>query len=233
MTKRLKTRPNLVFCTLFLLLTQYAAAQTAEFEGSYDVSIMTVDKRIKTVTMHCVTKGARSTSALDGAVDSAATMTHFKIFTDRKAKTKIMLFEQNGEKKGIKMSSESPNADGTNAPIRAKKLAASPPKVTETEETKTIDGHLCKKTLVQTDRFSVEAWVAQDLKYKLLGSGGEADAERELFKGTVIELSRTDKSSKKTVLRIKNINAFAVPETEFNTDAYQIMVMPSASSEGE
>lgn len=116
---------------------------------------------------------------------------------------------------------------------------AEKPKITETNETRTIDGHICKKLISETEHSIIDMWIAQDMDFNLQSvfanmkgakGGGMGDMARyaKYMKGPSLETTVTDKQKgTKTTIMIKDIQKGNIPEEMFSTEGYTIMDKPA------
>ncbi len=110
------------------------------------------------------------------------------------------------------------------------------PEITVTNETKTIEGHLCTKTIVKTDEGLWTGWVAKDVKAPfadMARSVGHRGDDKMLktyngMSGFPLEFEWVDvKGDERMECRIKELQVGAVDPGVFSLDGYQVMEMPS------
>lgn len=106
-------------------------------------------------------------------------------------------------------------------------------KITTTDETRTIEGHLCTKVMGTSTDGAWTAWVTKDLNLDLgslmggmAGSGKDAAAWKDI-KGFPMEMETRDTSGKTTsVMRIKEVSQAPVDPSMFSLDGYAVMEIP-------
>lgn len=115
------------------------------------------------------------------------------------------------------------------------------PKITQTSETKRINGYLCHKVIAETSTSIMDMWVTNDLKFNLgklmayskmnMGKGrkqASADNGWGNVKGASLETVVKDKQrgSTSTIL-VKEISTEHPSASLFDMTDYQVMEMPS------
>jgi len=115
------------------------------------------------------------------------------------------------------------------------------PKITQTNETKTINGYLCRKVIAETSTATMDMWVTNDLKFSLgklmaysnmnMGKGRKQASSGNGWgnvKGASLETVVTSKEngSVSTIL-VKEISTDSPSASLFDMTEYQIMEMPS------
>jgi GLPGLI family protein len=149
-----------------------------------------------------------------------------KILTDLKGKWMYMLMD---------------DAKGSKTAMKSKKkkvvMNASPegekrPEVTVTNETKTIDGHLCTKVISKSSEGTWTGWVAKDLKAPFGDMsrnvrGGDPAMMRGMdhIDGFPLEFEYVDAKGKKVVCYMKEVTTTVDPSV-FALDGYNVMEMP-------
>lgn len=113
------------------------------------------------------------------------------------------------------------------------------PKITQTNETKTINGYLCRKVIAETSTSIMDMWVANDLKFSLgklmayssMGKGRKQAASGNGWgnvKGASLETVVTDKAKGSTsTILVKEISTESPSGDLFDMTDYQVMEMPS------
>jgi hypothetical protein len=113
------------------------------------------------------------------------------------------------------------------------------PKITQTNETKRINGYLCRKVIAETSTSIMDMWVTNDLKFSLgklmayssMGKGRKKSSAGNGWgsvKGASLETVVTDKErgSVSTIL-VKEISTERPSADLFDITSYQVMEMPS------
>jgi Domain of unknown function (DUF4412) len=113
---------------------------------------------------------------------------------------------------------------------------AKDPEITVTTETKTIDGHMCTKTIVKSEDGTWTGWVAKDIKApfadmaRSVGHRGNDKMMRSHkgMNGFPLEFEWVDANGKdRMVCYVKELTTGAVEESVFSLDGYEVMEMPS------
>lgn len=116
------------------------------------------------------------------------------------------------------------------------------PKITETNETKTISGYLCRKILAETSTSTMEMWVTKDISFSMgklmayssMGKRARNSSSQEFWSqayGSSIETIVTNKSDGKVVtILVKDINTQTPDSQKFSLDGYQLMELPQMPS---
>ncbi|AFD09447.1 DUF4412 domain-containing protein [Solitalea canadensis] len=215
---------KLVLAFLMLLGFQLSVAQS--FTGSFKMQI-SGDNMKQPVEMMCYYKDKKMATVM-----SPEQMKGGKVRTifDYDAQETTMLMDMNGNKMGFKSKIKD---------LQAKMAEAEKPKITETNETRTIDGHICKKLISETEHSIIDMWIAQDMDFNLQSvfanmkgakGGGMGDMARyaKYMKGPSLETTVTDKQKgTKTTIMIKDIQKGNIPEEMFSTEGYTIMDKPA------
>lgn len=107
---------------------------------------------------------------------------------------------------------------------------------TVTKETKTIDGHPCKKVIARGEDGIITAWVAQDIPTRFsdllrnMRQPGQPDRFKsfEGLKGFPLEMtSESTDGKEKTVTYVKDLQIGPVDEQIFSLDGYKVIELPS------
>jgi hypothetical protein len=115
------------------------------------------------------------------------------------------------------------------------------PKITQTNETKTINGYLCHKVIAETSAAIIDMWVTNDLKFSLgklmayskmnMGRGRKQAATDNGWgnvKGASLETVVKDKAKGSTsTILVKEISTERPSASLFDITDYQVMEMPS------
>ena len=151
--------------------------------------------------------------------------------TDLKGKWTYMLMTDE-EGKQMAMKSKKKKVTMTEDP----KEATKEPEITETKETKTIEGHVCTKVIVKTEDGTWTGWVAKDVKAPFedmtrnMGQRGNKNMTNAYkgVKGLPLEFEWLDKNgTDKMVCFMKDVKSGSVDEGVFSLDGYEVMEMPS------
>lgn len=209
---------------LIIICCQLSNAQT--FTGSFKM-LISGDNMKQPIEMMCYYKDKKMATVMSPEQMKGGTV---RTIFDYQTQETTMLMDMNGNKMGFKSKLKD---------IQAKIADAEQPKITETKETKTIDGHTCKKLISETESSIIDMWIAQDMDFNLQSvfanmrgpkGGGMGDMARyaKYMKGPSLETTVTDKKkgSKATIL-IKDIQKGSVPEDMFSTEGYTIMDKPT------
>jgi GLPGLI family protein len=141
----------------------------------------------------------------------------YTLMTDEEGKKMAM----KSKKKKVTMTEEKPTKE---------------PEITVTNETKTIEGHLCTKAIVKTEDGTWTGWVAKDVKAPFSDMarnvGGRSDDKMmKSFKGMPgfpLEFEWVNaKDGGRMVCYMKELKVGAVDESVFSLDGYEVMEMPS------
>ncbi|MCO4293226.1 DUF4412 domain-containing protein [Solitalea sp. MAHUQ-68] len=207
-----------------LLATHIAIAQ--DFAGSFKM-LISGDEVKQPVEMTCYYKDQAWAMQMSPEQMKGGKV---RIVYDAKTKDTYTLMDMNGNKMGFK---------GKAKDIEDMIKDKAEPKITQTNETKTIDGHPCKKVITETDDSLIDMWVAQDMNFNLQsifanmksskggGSSRNMAQYAKYFKGPSLETLVTDKKKgTKTTMLIKEIKKGDIPEGIFSTEGYQIMDSP-------
>lgn len=106
---------------------------------------------------------------------------------------------------------------------------------TETKETRTIDGHPCKKVIARNADGVMTAWVAQDIPTPLsdllrnMRQPGQPDRFKSFdgLKGFPMEMtSESTDGKEKLVNYVKDLQVGPVDENIFSLDDYKVMEIP-------
>ncbi|POY34819.1 hypothetical protein C3K47_18445 [Solitalea longa] len=212
-----------MFLLAMVVLLVNGMAKAQDFVGSFKM-LISGDEVMQPVEMLCYYK------------DQAWAMTmapeqmkggKVRIIFDAKTKETYTLMDMNGNKMGFK---------GKAKDLEEMMKDKAEPKITETKETKAIDGHPCKKVIVETEDSLIDMWVAQDMAFNLQsmfanmggpkGGGPTRNFSKyaKYFKGPSLETLVTDKKKgTKTTMLIKDIKKGDVPADIFSTEGYQLM----------
>ena len=149
-----------------------------------------------------------------------------KILVDSENNKQYMLMEANGKKMAMSVDPFNPSKE-----IEKTKE----PKITVTNETKTIDGFKCNKIIAETDNHISDVWLTQEAGlsypdlYKIMNSSKGASGAGNVMpalsdvKGFPIEIVSKDKKKDETVtMNIRNISRDKLDASYFSLDGYQV-----------
>lgn len=152
-----------------------------------------------------------------------------RMMTDLKGKWQYTLMT---DEKGKKTAMKSKKKKVTMAEEKATKE----PEITVTSETKTIEGHVCTKTIVKTEDGTWTGWVAKDIKApfgdmaRSVGHRGN-DKMMKSYKGMQgfpLEFEWVDaKGTDRIVCYMKELKVGPVDAGVFSLDGYEVTEMPS------
>lgn len=214
---------------LFAAMMLSSAVAMAQFEGSYVLKMERPEAKNEKqgMEMKFTVKGDKATMEF---LNPEMSKNIKKNIMDRKAKTMIMLMDNEGNKMAMKKALKDFKVEGNDA---------EKPKITETGKTKVIDGYTCRQVLIENSESNTEVWVTSELPLTMTDVLGYASAARsprggdtgmkELYLDKGISLETTvirKKDNDKTVMHIKEIKKFSVPDSQFSTEGYQVMEMP-------
>ena len=142
---------------------------------------------------------------------------------DSKANAMFMLMDAGGEKNAFKMPF--PKPEDLKGKVKA-------PVITDTKETRVIEGYNCHKLLVKTDQASSEVWVTNDVDFSFdaistaLSQGAKDASMPTGYKGFPIQII-TMKGTDKVTMTFKNIKKGPVNDSLFDLTGYKLTEMPS------
>ncbi len=152
-----------------------------------------------------------------------------RMLTDLKEKWQYTLMtDEEGKKTAMKSKKKKitvKEEPGTKEPV-----------ITATTETKTIDGHVCTKTIVKSDDGVWTGWVAKDIKApfadmaRSVGHRGNDKMMRSHkgMHGFPLEFEWVDaKGTDRMVCYVKELKVGPVDAGVFSIDGYEVMEMPS------
>lgn len=153
---------------------------------------------------------------------------NMKMLTDLKGKWTYLLID-NPEGGKMAMKSHKKKVTYTGKEAEAKDDW----KVTLTQETKTIDGHVCTKVIGTGEEGTWTAWVAKDLKIdfgNVMGTMGTREDEPiwKEVNGFPLEMEMKDEKGQTMMqMHMKDIRNGPVDDAVFSLEGYQVMEMPS------
>lgn len=150
-----------------------------------------------------------------------------KIMVDLKNKQQYMLMERNGKRTAMrthKKKMTTPPSD-----------AADKPEITVTDETRTIEGHLCRKVIAKSHAGTWTGWVAEDVPQPFADMmrnlrTGDPDMQRRMgeIKGFPMEYEWVDANGKdRMVCYTHDLVVGTVDDSVFSLDGYEVMDMPA------
>lgn len=151
-----------------------------------------------------------------------------KMMTDLKGKWQYMLMTDDKGKKTA-MKSHKKKFTMKEDPKKAA------PEVIATNETKTIEGHLCKKVIVKSEDGTWTGWVAEEIPtpfadmMRSMKGGDPAMMERmNQVKGMPLEYEWVSTDGKQTIhCYFRDVVVGTVDASVFSLDGYEVMEMPS------
>jgi hypothetical protein len=154
-----------------------------------------------------------------------------RMMTDLKNKWQYTLMvDEKGEKKAMKSKKKKVTMAET------EQKTGKEPEITVTDETRTIEGHVCIKTIVKTEEGLWTGWVAKDIKAPfgdMMRNTGQRGNEQMMknmkgMQGFPLEFEWVDaKSGDRMVCNIKDLKVGSVEPGVFSLDGYEVMEMPS------
>lgn len=151
-----------------------------------------------------------------------------RMIIDQKEKMQYMLMDDG---KGNKMAMKTRKMKVTGMEENEKNAAD----ITVTDETKTIDGHVCKKMIAKDEDGTWTGWMAQDIEMPfhsvmrdMRGKGAEMhDDALAGVHGFPLEYEWVSNDGKERVTcRIRDLKLGTVDEGAFSMKGYQLMEMP-------
>ena len=152
-----------------------------------------------------------------------------KMLTDLKGKWQYMLMT---DEKGGKTAMKSRKKKIT---VEQKPGSGKEPEVTITDETRTIEGHVCRKVIVKSEDGTWTGWVAEDVptpfadmaRHVKTGDPRMMDRMTAL-KGCALEFEWVDANGKdRTVCYVRDLAVGKVDPAVFSLDGYEVMEMPA------
>ncbi|MEO5570686.1 MAG: DUF4412 domain-containing protein [Bacteroidia bacterium] len=219
---------NKLWIAIIALITTSISLRAQNFEGSYLMHIENV-KQKNTADMQLTFKGEKSCMEMITAQNAGK----FKTIIDKKEKTMTILVSKDETNK-VAMVRKMPDAS------EMANKEGKEPKITVTDEAKTIEGYNCKKIIAESDDNTTEMWVTEELGLTyadmvgMMQSGGGASSNMAAnmhnykdVKGIPLEMHMSSKlkPDEKTVITIKNIKKGNVDASIFDTTGYQFMDM--------
>lgn len=199
-----------------------------EFVGSFTLELHSfkggMEETNSPMNMQITSSADKSRMRMDNAKGASGV----NVLTDHKDKFQYVLMT---DEKGKKMA------------IKTKKMKVlmtdsamkETPNFKVTNETKTIDGHVCTKIISKTEEGTWTGWVAKDIKAPLgdmmrtMHGAASADMAKKMngMDGFPLEFSYEDaKEPKRVVGHIRNLKIGEVDNSNFSLDGYEVMEMP-------
>jgi len=204
-----------LFLSVFTLATMLAVqAQTKEGSITYSVNFEGMPPEqagmMKGTEMKMFFKDKKSRSEFTNAF--------FNTITISDENTSTTLMEQMGQKQYYKMKKEEMEKDSKKTPD---------PKITYTEEKKTIAGYECKKAIVETksekgETNKIDVWYTEKLQGPSGSSGGRMGGNQfKGLKGAPLEFSM-QQGPMKMQMTATNVSTSAIPDAKFvvSTEGY-------------
>jgi len=191
--------------------------------------------------MHIFEKGTESEhSPMDMLIHSSAEKTSMETRTPGVKEQMRILIDQKEKWQYVLMD----DSKGSRMAMKTRKMKVvstadeqvSAPDVQVTDETKTIDGHLCKKLIAKSDDGTWTGWMAQDIgvpfhsfmrDMQQNGQGTHSGAIAGIH-GFPLEYEWLSADGNERVqCHIKDLKLGAVDEKVFSLDGYQVMELPT------
>ena len=210
------------------LIALNSSLSAQNFEGSYLMHVENV-KQKKTAEMQFSFKGDKTCMEMITMKNAGKLRTIF----DKKEQTMTILVDKDGTNK-IAMVRKMPDAS------EMESKEGTDPKITVTNETKTIEGYTCKKVIAESDGSTTEMWITNELgltysdMFGMMSAGRGPASNMSMnmhnykdVKGIPLEMhvSNKTKPDGDTIITIKNIKKSAVDASLFDTTGYQMMDM--------
>ncbi|MDB4286073.1 DUF4412 domain-containing protein [bacterium] len=152
------------------------------------------------------------------------------MIVDKRDNTTIMKMDDKGDKVATKMKMPKVTVDMEDTYNEENY------KVTKTSDTKTIDGHLCTKYIIDSEETTTTAWITNEVEMdhrtltsfvNIKGKGGKSmgSSQSNLYgvEGLALESHTTHKNKDESYeMFIKNIVVGTVSKDPFNLDGYQV-----------
>jgi hypothetical protein len=141
----------------------------------------------------------------------------------------MLMTDEKGKKTAMKSHKKKVSMDQQEAEEKK-------PEITVTNETKTIDGHMCTKVIVKSEDGTWTGWVAKDIKAPFedmarnMAQRGNDQAMKSYagVDGFPLEYEWVDaKDGDKMICYMKDLKVGAVDSSVFSLDGYEVMEMPS------
>lgn len=217
----MKPFKTFAFATFLLIFSSGLFAQDVSFNME-----ITNGKSTEPMVMKVVSSGSKIAMIPQIQGDQGS----MKIVLDNAANKQYVLMDHSGQKMAMVVD-----------PFEAEKFAdkaSAEPKITKTNETRTIDGYKCTKIIAETDEVKSDIWLTQDSGlsyselYKIFNSRkGTPGADKTLpalqgVKGFPIEIvSREKNKTDDITVRIRKISRDKIDPAFFSTDGYKMMDM--------
>lgn len=156
-----------------------------------------------------------------------------RVMTDLKGKFQYMMMtDKKGKKTAIKQRKMKVTMD--------KERAEKEPKVTRTDETRTIDGHLCRKYTGVDEDGTWTGWIAEDMKGAYTDMARNAAKGSERFSKDMREMPGmamewewvSAKGKEKSVGYTRDLTYGEVDESTFSLEGYEVQDMTAFPTMG-
>ena len=208
-----------------------SAVAFAQFEGTFTMTLES-PKFKEPMDMNMTVKGNLVCMEIPSMAESGMV----KNIINTQTQEMIMCNDRGGRKIGMKSNMKDAER------FMPQSSNAKPPVVTETAETKTIDGYKCKKTIIESDEATSDLWISTDVPLNMKDLLTTVSANRSPgsymlrnlqrgyggMKGVALEVNSTNKKTKEEYkLTLHSIKQTKVDDKIFNTDDFQLMDMPN------
>ncbi len=211
------------------ILLNLSIVKAGKFEGSFAVHMEDGKSKVKKQAPEDINISVRGEEILM-MPSSGAKGPKTKIIINLKEQTTLILMDNNGNKHAIRRPMNEANMrinshDDT--------------KMTETKETKVVDGYKCKKFIFESSVSRSEVWVTTDVEITaqqisaILTAGRGPQGDRmglgsRMIPGCPILMVTTDKKTKEEhTISIKNIKKGPQEASMFSSEGYQISEIPN------
>jgi hypothetical protein len=212
---------------LVIFFVQLSAQDEAPFTGSLTLEMHTFKKGVedKDSPMNMYYWSKPDMVLFQPQIDKKNG--EMKILVDLKGDHQYMLMtDDKGGKMAMKQKRQKDQVKGSEK--------ESDLKMERTDETKTIDGHLCRKYIGSDKEGTWIGWIAEDLKSPFehvsgqYAGGKNRNRPENYTDGLPLEMTweSTDKKDK-VVMYVRDLKIGSVDESLFDISGYQIMEMPS------
>lgn len=194
------------------------------FVGSFRMVMTMQDEKGGPTTqeVHYFSSADRTLMRMGGGAEGMSTI------TDHKGKWTYMLMNSGGQKNALKTPKMKVVDARADAP-------SDPPEITETKETKVLEGRTCTKVIVKNDDGTWTGWVAKDIAApfsdiarNLGAAGGQERKGLDQVKGFPLEYEWVDvNGSDRISCLVKDLKVGQVDASVFSLDGYQVMELPA------
>lgn len=204
------------------------------FIGSFIMDITTNDDKSKepqTMSMHYASSADMTSMRMVSPEMQDHQMT---MMTDQKNKFQYMLMtDKSGNKTAMKTPKMKINLDSFNDKASTEDSADG--EVIVTNETKTIEGHVCTKIITKSKDGTWTGWVARDLEVPFSDIANSMTRSKtnllnydaDKVKGFPMEFEMVDVENNTTIIsRTHDLKVGEPPASTFSLDGYEVMELP-------